>query len=80
MKDIKAEDCKNNFTPVKVEFVIETEEELIELWHRLNCQSEDLNNYYKKSSFKKVGASLYGLWNVIDDICDEKNIDLCDHY
>ena len=79
MKNIKSENLKEPFTPVKIEFVIETEEELLALWHRLNVSSVYLMDYFQKNSYRKAPfLPLRDLWEEIENIRSERDINLYD--
>lgn len=79
MKNIKSENIKGPFTPVKIEFVIETEWELLALWHRLNVSPVYFMDYFQKNSYRKAFfLPLIDLWEEIEDIRSTRDIKLYD--
>jgi len=38
-----------NFEPIKIEIIIESESELVNLYHRMNASSIDVNKIYENS-------------------------------
>lgn len=61
------------FQPCELKLVIETEEELCDLWNRLNVAPKFVN---ENSNILKHGATNYdfGLFNVIDELVTKYNL------
>lgn len=68
MKDLKVtKEVVETFTPIKVEFTIECENELRELWCRLNKSSNFINNSsYPGDRFR--GTHFHDLWVKLDNL------------
>ncbi len=69
------------FHPVKIEIILESEEEIAELWHRLNISKFQLSEYIKEQNeftFDTMGNSstIIELWRIIDSIADNKMVKL----
>ena len=69
------EATKGEFVPIEITMTIESEEELQNLWHRLNVT---YNNIEEGSSGKILGGDgdSWPLWNLLDDIAGERDINL----
>ena len=60
---------KSVFEPFTIEVVIESEEDLADLWHRLNLGSHAVNETSDEiSSTWKASAAAYPMWEQLDDI------------
>ena len=86
MKEIKIEQIKppEKFNPIKVSFVVDSKEELFDLWHRFNISNEDVKRSYNldsvillKENSLDDGPPLrgicefYSIWNALDNIVQE---------
>ena len=62
-------DRTKGFTPIKVKITLESREELIELWKRLNLSTatvDDENRCYK--AYKSNAPGFEELWDKLDNI------------
>lgn len=58
------------FTPIEINLTIESKEELIELWHRLNLSNDDVNKLGNSDYPKIEGDCTYGLFIEVDDLLE----------
>ncbi len=83
MKVDLVEETVPKFNPVTVTITFESEDEIIDLWHRLNMSSTDVGSSYEEGNKKRVsefyrnlkGRSINPLWYRIDNFIDEKGIE-----
>lgn len=61
------------FQPIELKLVIETEEELCDLWHRLNAGSNSVNKGSSKIKYEANDCN-YELWNQIDKFIKKYNL------
>ena len=77
---VKVEEVKPDFSPVKVEIVLESAKELQHLWHTLNVSESVVRKFGVSDSMQMPyfsdGESTPGfkLWKAIDDICTDKGL------
>ena len=69
-----------DFPPVKIALTLESEEEVIMLWHRLNLPIPTVKDYYQTRTHpgleKITNLKIYNLFTVIDDIRTKRSIKL----
>lgn len=68
-------ETKKNFEPIEIKLVIESEEQLCDLWHRLNISEKQLTYDYKESSTNSLKHQLSGRfwsreWGCLDTIVE----------
>jgi hypothetical protein len=66
----------NKFTPFKIEIEIETEGELVELWHRMNAKLTDVNEHRTHETKEIEGFGDSSLWAFLNDKIEKLNIKL----
>lgn len=75
---VKVKETEKKFEPIKLTITIESEEELCNLWHRLNIASYSIENdeyYVSKRRLKYfVNGDCYVLWSKLDMIIDKCNL------
>ena len=64
---------KKEFQPIELTITIESEEELCDLWHRLNV-SKNVADTQSNNDLKHRCIDTYSLWNEIDDLVDINNL------
>lgn len=77
MKAIVEKKNKPDFEPVTITLTIESEEELLSLWHRANCNGDHgaITEYIKHISLP-IGnlAPVTPFWKILDDIKMERRL------
>lgn len=64
------------FDPIKLEITIESEDELISLWHRTNLGAACIERLVSDDYGYICSITwVTNLWNVLDKICYERGID-----
>ena len=66
---------RKEFTPIEIGMVIESKQELVELWKRLNLPSATVDDG-NKGEFDSYTSTLNGvweLWKMLDDILEFVN-------
>lgn len=67
-------ETKQDF-PIKLELIIESEQDIINLWHRMNTKCDVINESIScNSSIKKECTYDSTLWNVLDQLKEERNL------
>ena len=67
-------ETKQDF-PIKLELTIESEQDIINLWHRMNTQCNVINTAMScSSSIKKECTYDSTLWNVLNQLKEERKI------
>lgn len=61
------------FQPIELKLVIETEEELCDLWHRLNIDAIHVNVYSDMIKHRATNED-YGLFDEIDNLITKYNL------
>ena len=61
------------FQPIELKLVIETEEELCDLWHRLNIGSNFVNNNSTAIKYR-ANEDNFQLWKEIDKLITKYNL------
>jgi len=51
MRDVKYEELRAHFEPIAISFVIESEDEFLELWHRLDMDKDDFKDYLRRNGY-----------------------------
>jgi hypothetical protein len=67
MKVTVKENENETFKPITIELVIESEEELCNLYHRVNLDKADVNEKTEAGLKFEADASDYDLWEVLDN-------------
>jgi hypothetical protein len=72
-------DIKNDdFKPLTLNILIETKDELFDLWHRLNISGANVRDAYGDKEtevpFSDDEGSTYELWSLIDDAVKQRNL------
>lgn len=69
---------EKKFEPSHIELIIESEEELVELWHRLNIAHADMQALMQKYHYdpRVLRDNSMVLFNQIDELCQEHTVDL----
>lgn len=77
MKVQKVEDSKCWFNPIHLTVTIESESELIALWHRLNITWAGVENssHSPPQAVPKFGVTTK-LWELLDDIARAREVEL----
>jgi len=68
---------KLSFEPIEIKLVIENEDELKALWHRLNVSLDNVIKHSGESvSYpkQKYGFADEILWNILDNICIQRGL------
>ena len=66
---------KTGFEPVTIEITIESRDELVDMWKRLNLGSYVVDQEHKDSIYSLYDSrceNTYSLWKSLDDILKEK--------
>lgn len=72
---VKNKEDDEKFKPITLEIVIESEEELCSLWHRLNINSEQLDPVYSsKDTLKYPIRNDRILWEHLDGLVRKRNL------
>lgn len=72
MKATIAESKPKGFKPLTLTIEIETEHDLVDLFHRLNFNR---NSDYEGYDFSNNPKGKFSVWNTIDKVIDEAGID-----
>lgn len=70
--EINIEDQK--FRPIKLEIIIESEEELCDLWHRSNASKAQIDKTIEDVLKHKSKAVNYELFNLLDNAVHKLNL------
>jgi len=62
------------FKPITIELVIESEQELCDLWLRMNLSISDVDKSYRVLPLKYCSNSNNNLWDVLDEIVNKLNL------
>ena len=76
--EILNEDAERIFEPVELNILIESKEELLELWCTLGLSVGGINGLIKKeqfSDFRIHDSTTTKLWETLHDIVEERDID-----
>jgi hypothetical protein len=71
---MKVEYKKKEFEPVNI--VLESEEDVIFMWHYFNKPNNCSWNSYRESNCTNVTHDTYEIWEMFDKITNEYNIDV----
>jgi len=73
MKVIRKED-KKRFNPIELTITIESEEELCDMWHRLNAAASYINDNVLHRLKHDAQGGVTPLFNTLSDLIDENNL------
>jgi len=71
---MKVEYKKKEFEPVNI--VLESEEDVIFMWHYFNKPNNWSWNSYRESNCTDVTSDIYTIWKMFDEITNEYNINV----
>ena len=72
--NMKVEYGKKEFVPVNI--VLESEEDVIFMWHYFNKPNNWSWNSYRESNCTNVTRGIYRTWEMFDEIVEEYNINV----
>jgi hypothetical protein len=66
---------EKTFEPITLEITIESEDELVDLWHRLNLSIKHVNDNSDTSFLPPVKyRESFMLFDFVDNICDDMDL------
>lgn len=65
---------QETFKPITIELVIESEEELCNLWHRMNISADNINKNKTTDLYYGPDDSDYTLFNKLDNLVTQLNL------
>ncbi len=72
---VKVKEVVKKFEPIELNITIETEEELCDLWHRLNISDPVvLGGITDKLKYNLIEDRDYKLWSKIDELVESNNL------
>jgi hypothetical protein len=71
---MKVEYGKKEFVPVNI--VLESEEDVIFMWHYFNKTNSSSWNSYRESNCTNVTHDTYEIWEMFDEIVEEYDINV----
>lgn len=66
---------KKKFEPIELQVTIESEDELLSLWHRLHASGTHFNAYLKDYSHELKHDDDYALWAVLNEEVNVRGIE-----
>jgi len=69
-------ETKKQFEPIEIKLVIESEEELCDLWHRTNISSRKINEMedYDTSQLKHGVIASCTFWDTLEELVEKHNL------
>lgn len=63
-----------SFEPIQLTITIESQDELIEFWHRLNIAPDNVKKYNKR--VRSFNSNMHDLWDILDETAKKHNISM----